>query len=92
MEHELLIITSWIYWIMYLILIVILTTLIDFIDDNTCKHTYVCAYVYKKRKKINNQKLPICWKKKSNKEYEFANNNLVEMNIISISIIVQIYN
>ena len=48
---------------MYLILIVILTTLIDFIDDNVCKHTYVCAYIYKKRKKINNQKLQFVEKK-----------------------------
>jgi len=46
-----------------LILIVILATLIDFIYDNIYKHTYICI-----KKKINNQKPSICWKKKSNKK------------------------
>ena len=90
MEHELLIITSWIYWIMYLILIVILTTLIDFIDDNICKHTYVCAYIYKKEKKLITKNSQFVEKKNPIKKYEFTNNILVEMNIISI--IVQIHN
>ena len=52
-------------------------------------HMYVHIYIKKEKKSITKNS-NLLKKKYPIKKYEFANNNLVEMNIISI--IVQIYN
>ena len=52
-------------------------------------HMYVHIYIKKEKKSITKNS-QFVEKKNPIKKYEFANNNLVEMNIINI--IVQIYN